>query len=231
MKAYRGHSIARWALEDRPREKLMNHGLGSLSNTELIAILIRSGSRDETAVELARRILHAAGNNLQALGKFSVPELLKFRGLGPAKALSIMAAVELGRRRSKETAPEREKISGSGDVYQYFKASLADLQHEEFWILLLNRANRILDRIRISQGGIAGTVIDARIILKHAIDRLATSIILCHNHPSGNLKPSEADLNITRKIRESCKTMDIQVLDHIIIGDQAYYSFSDEGII
>ena len=231
MQPYQGKSITNWALEDRPREKLLAHGMGSLSNVELLAILIRSGSRHETAVELARRILHVAGNNLHELGKYSVPELVKFKGLGPAKAISIMAAIELGRRRSKESAPIRKKISGSQDVYTYFKPSLGDLQHEEFWILLLNRANRVLDNIRISQGGITGTVIDARIILKHAIDRLASSIILCHNHPSGNLKPSDADITITKKIRESCKTMDIQVLDHIIITDNSYFSFSDEGVI
>ncbi len=231
MEPYKGQRISNWALEDRPREKLLSHGMSSLSNSELLAILIRSGSREESAVELARRVLHCAGNNLQDLGRYSVPELLKFKGLGPAKALSIMAAMELGRRRSRESVPEKGKISGSQDVYLLFKVFLADLQHEEFWVLLMNRANRVLDRIRISQGGISGTVIDARIILKHAIDRLASSIILCHNHPSGNLKPSDADITITRKIRDSGKTMDIQVLDHIIIAGNSYYSFSDEGLI
>jgi DNA repair protein RadC len=142
-----------------------------------------------------------------------------------------MAALELGRRRSEDPPPARKKISGSRDVYAFFRPSLGDLKHEEFWILLLNRANRVLGRIRVSQGGITGTVIDARIILKHAIERLACSIILCHNHPSGNLKPSDADITITSKIRESCKHMDIQVLDHIIIADNSYFSFSDEGLI
>ena len=231
MKTYQGKSITSWALEDRPREKLMAHGMGSLSNAELLAILIRSGSRRETAVELARKILQAAGNNLHELGKYSVPELIRFNGLGPAKAISIMAAFELGRRRAAGPVTARKKITGSRDVYSCFRPSLGDLKHEEFWILLLNRANHVLDRIRISQGGITGTVIDARIILKHAIERLACSIILCHNHPSGNLKPSDADISITRKIHESCRTMDIQVLDHIIIADNSYFSFSDEGLI
>ena len=231
MNSYKGQRITNWAIEDRPREKSLSHGMGSLSNAELLAIIIRSGSQQETAVELSRRILQQTGNNLQQLGKYNVTDLLKFKGLGPAKAISILAALELGRRRSKESAPARNKISGSQDVYKYFQAILADLPHEEFWIMVLNRANRVLDQIKISQGGIAGTVIDARIILKHAIDRLASSIILCHNHPSGNLKPSDADINITTKIRDSCKTLDIQVLDHIIIADNSYFSFSDEGLI
>ena len=231
MKSYLHKSIQNWALEDRPREKLMNHGMSSLSNAELLSILIRSGSQEETAVDLARRILQEAGNNLQELGKLSVHELIKFKGLGPAKAISIMAALELGRRRSKESVPSRMKITGSLDVFNFFKPSLGDLQHEEFWVLILNRANRVLDQIRISQGGISGTVIDSRIILKHAIERLASSVILCHNHPSGNLKPSDADITITTKIRESCKTMDIQVLDHLIVTDNSYFSFSDEGLI
>ena len=231
MKSYNGQRITNWALEDRPREKLLSHGMGSLSNVELLAILIRSGSHQETAVELARRIMHKTGNNLQELGRYNVPDLMKFKGLGPVKAVSILAALELGRRRSKESVLARNKISGSQDVYNHFQSALADLQHEEFWILVLNRANKVLDQIKISQGGIAGTVIDSRIILKHAIDRLASSIILCHNHPSGNLKPSDADVTITTKIRDSCKTMDIQVLDHIIIADNSYFSFSDEGLI
>lgn len=231
MMPYKGNSITSWAQEDRPREKSMAHGMGSLTNTELLAILIRSGSRDETAVELSRRILRAAGNNLLELGRLSFGDLVKFKGLGPAKAVSILAALELGRRRSNASGHAKTRISGSKDVFEYFNGLLSDLPHEEFWILLLNRSNRILDRIRISQGGIAGTVIDSRIILKHAIDRLASSIILCHNHPSGNLKPSDADISITSKIRESCRTMDIQVLDHLIVADNSYFSFSDEGLI
>ncbi len=231
MKSYQSNCITDWALEDRPREKLMAHGMGSLSNTELLAILIHSGTREETAVELARRILKDSGNNLNGLSEYSLPGLLKFKGLGPAKASTILAAFELGRRRSNESVPKKKKISDSHDVFNYFRPSLGDLRHEEFWILLLNRANRVLDQIRISQGGVSGTVIDARIILKHAIDRLASSIILCHNHPSGNLKPSDADIKITSRIKESCITMDIQVLDHIIITDNSYFSFSDEGLI
>jgi DNA repair protein RadC len=231
MQPYQRSGIKDWALEDRPREKLLAKGITSLSNAELLAILIRSGGREESAVELARRILSGAGNNLRELGKLSVNDLVKHKGMGPAKAVAIIAALELGRRRGKAELQEKIRISGSQDVYTLFQPVLGDLVHEEFWILLLNRANRVIDNIRISQGGISGTVIDVRIILKHALDRLASAIILCHNHPSGNLKPSEADMKITSKIRDSCRTMDLHLLDHLIVADNSYFSFSDEGLI
>jgi DNA repair protein RadC len=231
MKPYQKSGIKDWALEDRPREKLLAKGITSLSNAELLAILIRSGWRDESAVELARKILIVAGNNLRELGKLTVNDLVKHKGMGPAKALAIIAALELGRRRGKSDLQDKIRIAGSHDVYSLFQPLLGDLAHEEFWILLLNRANRVIDNIRISQGGISGTVIDVRIILKHALDRLASTMILCHNHPSGNLKPSEADLKITSKISDSCRTMDLQLLDHLIIADNSYFSFSDEGLI
>ena len=182
-------------------------------------------------MELARRVLNRAGNNLRELGKLSVNDLVKHKGMGPAKAVAIIAALELGRRRGKADLQDRIRIGGSQDVYTLFQPVLSDLVHEEFWILLLNRANRVIDNIRISQGGISGTVIDVRIILKHALDRLASGIILCHNHPSGNLKPSDADMKITSKIRDSCRTMDLHLLDHLIIADNSYFSFSDEGLI
>ncbi len=231
MQSYEKSGIKDWALEDRPREKLLAKGITSLSNTELLAILIRSGGREESAVELARKILITAGNNLRELGRFTVNDLVKYKGMGPAKAVAIIAALELGRRRGKSDLQDKIKIAGSQDVYTLFQPMLDDLTHEEFWILLMNRANRVIDNIRISQGGISGTVIDVRIILKHALDRLACALILCHNHPSGNLKPSEADMKITTKISDSCRTMDIQLLDHIIIADNSYFSFSDEGLI
>ena len=231
MQPYQRSGIKNWALEDRPREKLLAKGITSLSNAELLAILIRSGGREESAVELARRVLNRAGNNLRELGKLSVNDLVKHKGMGPAKAVAIIAALELGRRRGKADLQDRIRIGGSQDVYTLFQPVLSDLVHEEFWILLLNRANRVIDNIRISQGGISGTVIDVRIILKHALDRLASGIILCHNHPSGNLKPSDADMKITSKIRDSCRTMDLHLLDHLIIADNSYFSFSDEGLI
>ena len=218
-------------MEDRPREKLLAKGITSLSNAELLAILIRSGGREESAVELARKILMGAGNNLRELGKLSVNDLVKHKGMGSAKAVAIIAALELGRRRGKADFEDKIRIGGSQDVNTLFQPVLCDLTHEEFWILLLNRANRVIDNIRISQGGISGTVIDVRMILKHALDRLASAIILCHNHPSGNLKPSEADIKITSKIRDASRTMDLQLLDHLIIADNSYFSFSDEGLI
>ena len=231
MKQYQYTVIRDWALEDRPREKLLSKGITSLSNAELIAILIRSGGPETSAVELARQVLRASENNLQELGKRSVNDLLKHNGIGPVKAISIVAALELGRRRKHSELKEKVRISGSRDVYSLFHPMISDLSHEEFWVLILNRSNKVIDKTRISQGGISGTVIDVRLILKNALDRLASSLILCHNHPSGNLKPSESDINITRKISEASRTMDIQLLDHIIIADNSYFSFSDEGMI
>lgn len=231
MSIYKRTGIKDWALEDRPREKLLSKGITSLSNAELLAILIRSGGPETSAVELARQVLKEAGNNLHELGKRNISELVKHNGMGPVKAITIVAALELGRRRKRTEIGDKIRISGSQDVYTLFQPMIGDLSHEEFWVLLLNRSNRVMDNIRISQGGISGTVIDVRLILKHALDRLASALILCHNHPSGNLKPSEADVRITSKIAEASKTMDIQLLDHIIIADNSYFSFSDEGMI
>lgn len=224
-------SIKDWALEDRPREKLMGKGTHALSDAELIAILIGSGSKNETAVELAKKILQSANHNLNELGKQSVRDLMKHKGIGEAKAISIVAALELGRRRKLSEVIEKKKISCSRDVSDVFQPLLNDLPHEEFWTLLLNRSNRIIGKAKISQGGMAGTVTDVRIILKDALERRASSVILCHNHPSGNLQPSDADLKITRKLKEAAALMDIQVLDHLIIADGSFYSFADEGLI
>ena len=223
--------IKDWAEEDRPREKLLAKGIMSLSDAELIAIIIGSGNSNESAVELSRRILQASQNNLNALGKFTVTDLQKFKGIGEAKAISIVAALEIGRRRKKDAVPENQQIQSSNDVFEIFQPMLADIPHEEFWVLLLNRSNRIIDKLRVSQGGVSGTVTDLRLILKPAIEKLASSIILCHNHPSGNNKPSDNDIAITQKAKEAAKFMDIAVLDHIIICEKNYYSFADEGVI
>ena len=228
---YKKLSIKEWAVEDRPREKMLIKGIRSLSEAELIAILIGSGSRKESAVDLSRSILASANNNLNELGKKTIKDFQEFKGIGEAKAITISAAMELGRRRKESGPDEKLKVITSADAAAIFKPLLSDLPHEEFWILLLNRNNLVLDKIMVSQGGLSGTVIDVRIILKMALDKLACSIILCHNHPSGNLVPSEADKEITRKIKEAGKHMDIPVLDHVIIGNGSYFSFADEGLI
>ncbi len=228
---YENISIKNWAVEDRPREKLLSKGIHVLSDTELIAILIGSGSRENSAVELARKILNSVNNNLHELGKLSVSDLQEIKGIGKAKAISVLAALELGKRRKLEDVIQKHKITGSKDVYEFFYPLLVDLPHEEFWVLILNRSNSIIDKYKISQGGIAGTVIDVRLILKRAINKLASSIILCHNHPSGNLSPSEADIKITKKLNDASQLVDIKVLDHIIIGGNSYYSFLDEGTL
>jgi DNA repair protein RadC len=222
--------IKSWAEEDRPREKLLEKGRSVLSEAELIAILLGSGSRNETAVELARKILKSVDNNLHELGKLTVSDLKKFKGMGEAKAVSVIAALELGRRRKNSETPERAKITASKDVFHLFE-HLGDLPHEEFWVAFLNRSNKVLSTKSISAGGISGTVADSRIIFKEAIERLASAIILCHNHPSGNLKPSDADISLTKKLSEAGKLLDVPVLDHIIVAGTAYYSFADEGNI
>lgn len=228
---YKNLSIKEWSLEDRPREKLLAKGISSLSDSELIAIIIGSGTKDESAVQLSKRILGSVQNNLNELGKLTVNDLQKHKGIGEAKAIGIMSALELGRRRKLSESINREKISSSNDIYEIFHALLADLPHEEFWIVLLNRSNKIIDRQKISQGGISGTVTDVRLMMKAALDKLSSSIVLIHNHPSGNTKPSEADISITQKVKESGKLMDITLLDHIIVTDGSYFSFADEGLI
>ena len=223
--------IKEWALEDRPREKLIAKGISSLSSAELIAIIIGSGTRSDTAVELSKKLLNLVENNLNELGKLDLTGLRKVPGIGPAKAMAILACFELGKRRNTASRLPEIKISASKDVFDLFQPFLGDLPYEEFWVLLLNRANRVIDKIKISQGGISGTIIDPRIILKNAVDRLASTIILCHNHPSGNLKPSDADIRITTKMKEASQLMDINLIDHIIVTGDAYFSFADEGMI
>jgi DNA repair protein RadC len=230
MADYQHLSIKEWALEDRPREKLLEKGMASLSDAELLAILIGSGSPQESAVELSKKILKDCNHNLHELGKKTVPDLKnRYHGIGTAKAIAIVSALELGRRRKDETPQQRPKIQSSQQVADIFQPLIADIAHEEFWILLLNRSNKVIHKFKVSQGGIAGTVIDVRLIMKSAINHLASSIILCHNHPSGNRLPSDADNQITQKLQEAGKIMDIPVLDHIIVTDKSYFSFADEG--
>lgn len=223
--------IREWAEDDRPREKLLLKGRQSLSDAELIAILMGSGSRNESAVDLAKRILKESSDNLMELSKLSVQDLVKFKGVGEAKAISIIAALELGKRRRGAEALERKKITSSKDVFEYFSSIMGDLNYEAFYILLLNRANKIIRDIQISEGGISGTVADPKKIFKLALDFNASSIILCHNHPSGNIKPSGDDMALTKKIKSAGDMMDISVLDHIILGDEKYYSFADESMM
>ncbi|MBI9055350.1 MAG: DNA repair protein RadC [Bacteroidales bacterium] len=229
MEDYTSLKIKDWALEDRPREKLLKKGISSLSDAEIIAILLGSGTRNESAVDLSKKVLKNANNNLNELGKLGIPDLTKIKGIGEAKAITIMAALELGRRRKMSEIINKKKITCSNDVFELFQPVIGDLPHEEFWILLLNRSNGIIEKFKISQGGIAGTVIDIKIILKNAIEKLASSIILCHNHPSGNKNPSSADDSITQKLKTGADLVDISVLDHIVIADTKYYSFADEG--
>lgn len=224
-------TIKAWAEEDRPREKLMGQGRRALSDAELIAILIGSGSRTESAVELSKRILHHYENDLNKLGMVSVAELSKFKGIGEAKAISIIAALELGRRRDETETKAPEIIQGSRTAYQALRRHLMDLNHEEFWILLLGRNCKVLSKELISKGGLSGTVADPKIIFHIALQHQASSIILAHNHPSGNLKPSQQDIDLTKKIFNAGRILDIGVLDHIIIAGQSYFSFGDEGLL
>ena len=223
--------IRSWAEEDRPREKLMLKGRAALSDAELIAILIGSGTRDLSAVDLAKVILQSVGHNLNDLARLSVKDLSKFKGIGEAKAISIVAALELGRRRKEQDRPLRLRITSSRDAYEEIKPHLLDKQHEEFWILLLNRANEVIRPVQISSGGVSGTVADPKLIFKHAIEQLASALILVHNHPSGNLAASQADRDLTKKLKEAGRLLDIPILDHLIFTDQSYLSFADEGIL
>ncbi len=222
-------TIKSWAEEDRPREKLLTKGKQSLSDAELLAILLGSGSRDETAVGLAQRILQSVGNDLNELGRRSVAELTKFKGIGEAKSITVVAALELGRRRQLTDVKERPQIRSSRDAWQLIAPILMDLSHEEFWILLLNRAGRVIGREQISLGGVAGTVVDAKIVFRKAIESMASSLILVHNHPSGNLQPSQQDISLTQKLKKAGETLDIAVLDHLIITERGYFSFADEN--
>jgi len=224
-------TIKSWAEEDRPREKLLNTGRRALSDAELIAILIGSGSRQESAVELSKRILHSLNNDLDKLGKLSVSELCRFKGIGEAKAISIIAALELGRRRKDTDIKEVVKIGSSKDIFELMQRYFADLNHEEFWIILLNRANKVLSRHLISKGGQAGTVADPKIIFRIALENHAASVILTHNHPSGNLKPSQADISLTQKLCSAGTMLDISVLDHLIFTDSSFFSMADQGMM
>jgi len=232
MKPYQEKiSIKAWAEEDRPREKLSMQGRRALTDAELIAILIGSGSRTETAVELSKRILHHYDNDLNRLAKASIQELSNFRGIGEAKAISIIAALEIGRRRDDTEVKAVESILSSKDAYNLMRRHLVDLNHEEFWIILLGRASKVLGKELISKGGLSGTVADPKIIFHIALQHQASSIILIHNHPSGNLKPSQLDISLTKRLSEAGRMLDIQILDHLIIGDTGYYSFGDESLL
>lgn len=228
---YKNLSIKDWALEDRPREKMIKRGINSLSDAELLAILIKSGTKNENAVAIAQRILLSANSNLNELGKYTLADFTSTKGIGEAKGLTIMAALELGRRRKQTEALSRPKIESSSDIIEIFQPQLADLPHEEFWVLFLNRANKVIDQARITQGGITGTIFDIKLIMKSAIEKLASSIIVCHNHPSGNPKPSEQDIKITQKLKEASQLFEIALLDHIIITDSECYSFADSGML
>ena len=224
-------SIKSWALDDRPREKLMLKGKTILSNAELIAILIGSGNRNESAVALSQKILLSIDNDLNALAKLSIEELMKFKGIGEAKAISIITALELGKRRQFETKEIIEQIKSSLNAATILQPLLGDLEHEEFWVLYLNNSNTVLAKTQISKGGFTATLVDIRLLFKKALKLSAVGIIVAHNHPSGKLKPSTSDIQLTNKIKEAGVTLDIKLLDHLIITEKAYFSFTDEGIL
>ncbi len=229
---YNAHlSIAQWAEEDRPREKLLLKGKSTLSDAELIGILLGSGTKTLSAVDLAKQILNSIGNDLHALAKLSVHDLCKFKGIGEAKAISIVSALELGRRRKEAEPIVHPKINSSVDAYQLMKPDLSDLPHEEFWVILLKRNNHVIRKEQISFGGVSGTLVDPKIVFKKAIESLASSIILIHNHPSGNLKPSEVDIRLTKRLKESGTLLEIPIFDHLIFTDHGYFSFLDESMI
>ncbi len=231
MKNKKYESIKNWAFDDRPREKMLIKGAAALSNAELIAILIGSGTRDKSAVDLSKEVLSNIDHNLQALGRMSIDQLKKHRGIGEAKAISIVAAMEIGRRRRLEEASKNQKITGSRDAYEIMQPVIGDLNHEEFWIVYLNNSNKILQKEQLSKGGFTGTLVDTRIIFKRALELSATGLLLFHNHPSGKLAASNTDKNLTQKIVEAGKIMDIKILDHLIITAHSYFSFADEGIL
>lgn len=224
-------NIKSWSPEDRPREKLLLKGTSALSDAELIAILIGSGLANLSAVDVAKKVLLFANNHLHELARLSVKDLVKVKGIGEAKAIAIVAALELGRRRKDVDAGEKPKVSSSHDAYCYIGGDLMDLLHEEFWVLFLNRANRIIRKKRVSEGGVSGTVADPKIIFKMALEDLASGVIVVHNHPSGNLTASQTDIDLTKKLKEAGKFLEIQLIDHLIICGQKYFSFADEGMI
>jgi len=224
-------NIKDWNPEDRPREKLQLKGTSALSDAELIAILIGSGTTNLSAVEVSKKVLLHGSNNLNELAKLSVKDLMKIKGIGEAKAITIVAALELGRRRKETDTEEKPKITTSKDAFDQLKSELMDLPHEEFWVLLLNRAHRVIKKKRVSEGGVSGTVADPKIIFKMALEELASGIVVAHNHPSGNLTASQSDISLTKKLQEAGKFLEVQLLDHLIIAGQKYYSFADEGLI
>lgn len=224
-------TIKQWHEDDRPREKLLSKGKSSLSTAELIAILIGSGNTEESAVALSKRILASVDNNLQQLGKLSINQLTAFKGIGQAKAVSIVAALELGKRRGMEESAPKTKISSSKHVFDLMQPLIGDLPHEEFWVLYLNNSNKVIDKKQLSKGGITSTVVDNRLIFKTAFEVNAVSIILAHNHPSGSLNPSEHDQKITQTLREAARQLEISLLDHLIITEFSYFSFADEGVL
>ena len=231
LKSNTSFSIKNWSQDDQPREKLRDKGKLVLSDAELIAIIIGSGNKDESAVDLAKRILASVDHNLNALGKLSLKQLMEFKGIGEAKAITIAAALELGRRRKLEDAKQLTKITSSRDVFQLMQPILGELPHEEFWILYLNNSNKVLQKNQLSKGGITGTLVDVRLVLKTALEVGAISLILVHNHPSGTLKPSQADKDLTMKLKRASEHLDIKVLDHLIITETNYFSFADENIL
>ncbi|MBN4085335.1 DNA repair protein RadC [Flavobacteriaceae bacterium AH-315-B10] len=224
-------SIKHWSQDDQPREKLRDKGKTALSDSELVAILIGSGNRQESAVALCKRILASVDNNLSELGKLSIKQLMEFKGIGEAKAISIAAALELGRRRRGEEALEKKKISSSVSVFELMQPLIGELPHEEFWIIYVNNSNKVIQKNQLSKGGITGTLVDVRLVLKNALEVGATGIILAHNHPSGTLKPSTADKQLTQKLKAAGESLDIKVLDHLIITEKAYFSFADENLL
>jgi DNA repair protein RadC len=224
-------SIKSWALDDRPREKLVAKGKTVLSDAELMAILIGSGNRQESAVALSQRMLQSVAGNINELAKLSIEKLMTFKGIGEAKAVNIIAALELGKRRQLENLLEKPKIGGSNDVFKLMQPIIGDLSHEEFWVLFLNNSNKVLAKHQVSKGGMTATVVDIRLLFKQALELFSVAIIVCHNHPSGKLKPSDADIQLTQKIKNAGNTLDIKLLDHLIITEKAYFSFADEGIL
>lgn len=224
-------TIKALAEDDRPREKLVQKGRQALSDAELLAILLSSGNKNETAIQLAQRILNSNQNSINQLAKLQLNDLKKYKGVGEAKAVTILAALEIGRRRTDGLPDEKPKVQSSKNAYELFKQTLSDLPHEEFWVLFMNRSNTVIKTECVSKGSVSGTLVDARLILKPAIELLSSSIIIAHNHPSGNLKPSTPDIQLTKKIKEAASLFDITLQDHLIIGDGNYFSFADEGLL
>lgn len=231
MEDKRKLSINQWALKDRPREKMMEKGASALSDAELLALLIGSGNTEESAVALMRRLLSSCENNLNSLAKWEMADYARFKGMGPAKSLTIMAALELGRRRKLQSVEERPRIRSSNDIYEIFQPLLGDLDREEFWVLLLNQAGGLIGRVRVSTGGIDGTYADVRMILREALLQRATQMAVVHNHPSGNNRPSQEDRTLTEQLRRAGETMRIRLIDHVIVCEDCYYSFADEGLL